>query len=61
MTARCIKEDPLNWLEVGREYECTRKAYKMHIAGVGMVVSIDIFNEHFEIVEVKIAEEGGKR
>lgn len=51
MTARCIKEDPLNWLEVGKEYECTRKAYKMHIAGVGMVVSIDIFNEHFEIIK----------
>jgi len=49
MIATCIKADPLQWLEVGKEYECAERYNKVHILGVGMVVSKEIFNEHFEI------------
>ncbi len=56
MKCMCIKTDPLQTLEVGKEYDYYKRYNKVHIAGVGMVVSIDIFNEHFEIIE-----EGGEQ
>ena len=49
MIATCIKADPLQWLEVGKDYECQERYNKVHIVGIGMVVSKEIFNEHFEI------------
>lgn len=49
MKATCIKADPLQWLEVGKEYECVERYNKVHILGIGMVVSKETFNEHFEI------------
>lgn len=48
MKAKCIKSDPLQWLEIGKEYECIERYNKVHILGIGMVVSKEIFNEHFE-------------
>lgn len=48
MIATCIKADPLKWLEVGKEYECVERYNKVHIVGIGMVVSNETFNEHFE-------------
>lgn len=47
MIATCIKADPLQLLEVGKEYEYVERYNKVHIFGVGMVVSKEIFNEHF--------------
>lgn len=48
MIATCIKADPLQWLEVGKKYEYVERYNKVHIVGVGMVVSKETFNEHFE-------------
>lgn len=48
MIATCIKADPLQWLEVGQKYEYVERYNKVHIVGVGMVVSKETFNEHFE-------------
>lgn len=49
MKAKCIKADPLQWLEVGKDYECQERYNKVHIVGIGMVVSKETFNEHFEM------------
>ena len=48
MKATCIKADPLQWLEVGKEYECVERYNKVHILDIGMVVSKETFNEFFE-------------
>ena len=48
MIATCIKADPFQLLEVGKDYECQERYNKVHIVGIGMVVSKETFNEHFE-------------
>lgn len=56
MRAKCVKPDPLERLEMGKEYECVRQYNKVRIAGVGIVVNIDMFLELFKVVE-----EGGEQ
>ena len=51
MKATCIKTDPLQTLEVGKKYNCYKKNGKVHILGAGMamVLSEEVFEEHFAI------------
>ena len=56
MIATCIKTDPLQTLEVGKEYDYYKRNNKVHILGVGLVVSEDIFNEHF-VTKLKTRED----
>lgn len=52
MKCLCIKTDPLQTLEVGKEYDYYKRYNKVHILGVGLVVSEDIFNKHFETMMI---------
>lgn len=52
MKAICIKADPLNVLVVGQEYVCLRRFKKVHIPDAGMVVSEEVFEEHFAVTMV---------
>ena len=44
----CIKSDPLQWFEAGKEYECIERCGNVHILDIGRVVSKKIFDECFE-------------
>lgn len=48
MKATCIKTDPLQTLEVGKEYEIEQHENKFIVKWAGMVISKEVFNEHFE-------------
>ena len=52
MTAKCIKADPLQWLEVGKVYECVDVGVNVVVCGTGFVTSKENFNEMFEMNDV---------
>lgn len=49
MKAICIKTDPLQTLEVGKEYEIEQYNDKFIVVWAGAVLSKEVFNEHFEV------------
>ena len=49
MIATCIKTDPLQTLEVGKGYEIEQYNDKFIVKWAGMVISKEVFNEHFEV------------
>ena len=50
MKCRCIKSDPMEWIEVGKNYDI-RKVYNVYmVEGKGFAVSPDSFKEMFEQV-----------
>lgn len=51
MKAKCIKADPLEWLQVGKVYDCTECGQNVVVRWTGFVLSRENFEELFEIVE----------
>lgn len=49
MIATCIITDPLQTLEVGKDYEIEQYNDKFIVKYAGMIVSKEVFNEHFEV------------
>ena len=50
MRCRCIKSDPMEWIEVGKTYDI-RKVYNVYmVEGMGFAVSPESFKEMFEPV-----------
>lgn len=49
MKATCIKTDPLQTLEVGKDYEIEQYNDKFIVKWAGMVISKEVFNYHFEV------------
>jgi hypothetical protein len=53
MKAKCIKADPLGWLEIGTEYECTERDGVIIITGTGFAMSRECFDVMFDDVRLK--------
>lgn len=49
--AKCVKTDPLQNLVVGKVYLCEAWQGKTHIINEGLVMSSEIFREHFQTLE----------
>lgn len=49
MIATCITTNPLQTLEVGKEYEIEPYKDKFIVKWAGMVISKELFNEHFKV------------
>lgn len=50
--ARCVKTDLLEILVVGKVYECEELPMgRTHIVGEGIVLSSEMFREHFKTIE----------
>ena len=47
MIATCIKADPLQWLEVGRDYEIVQINGKFFVPEINLAMSEEIFRQHF--------------
>lgn len=50
MKYKCIKSDPLGWIETGKVYELRRMGNNYYVEGEGFAVSEDIMKEMFEPV-----------
>lgn len=51
MKAKCIKADPLGWLNVGETYELYKKGNVYIVEGKGFAVNEENFNEMFEVIK----------
>lgn len=51
MKAKCIKADPLGWLQVGKMYDCTECGQNVVVRWTGVVLSRENFDELFEVIE----------
>ena len=51
MKAKCIKADPLGWLNVGETYELYKKGNIYIVERSGFAVNEKNFNEMFEIIK----------
>lgn len=51
MLCKCIKSDPLGWLEVGKTYSLYKKCNIYFVEGEGFAVSPESFDEMFEEIE----------
>ena len=50
MKYKCIKSDPLGWIEAGKVYELRRMGNNYYVEGEGFAVSEDNMKEMFERV-----------
>ena len=50
MKYKCIKSDPLGWIETGKVYELRRMGNNYYVEGEGFAVSEDNMKEMFEPV-----------
>ena len=50
MKYKCIKSDPLGWIEAGKVYELRRMGNNYYVEGEGFAVSEDSMKEMFESV-----------
>ena len=50
MKYKCIKSDPLGWIEKGKVYELRRMGNNYYVEGKGFAVSEDNMKEMFEPV-----------
>ena len=50
MKYKCIKSDPLGWIEAGKVYELRRMGNNYYVEGEGFAVSEDNMKEMFEPV-----------
>ena len=50
MEYKCIKSDPLGWIETGKVYELRRRGNNYYVEGEGFAVSEDNMKEMFEPV-----------
>ena len=50
MKYKCIKSDPLGWIETGKVYELRRMGNNYYVEGEGFAVSEDNMKEMFEKV-----------
>ena len=50
MKYKCIKSDPLGWIETGKVYELRRMGNIYYVEGEGFAVSEDNMKEMFEPV-----------
>ena len=50
MEYKCIKSDPLGWIEAGKVYELRRMGNNYYVEGEGFAVSEDSMKEMFERV-----------
>ena len=50
MKYKCIKSDPLGWIERGNVYELRRMGNNYYVEGEGFAVSEDSMKEMFEPV-----------
>ena len=48
MKYKCIKSDPLGWIETGKVYELRRMGNNYYVEGEGFAVSEDNMKEMFE-------------
>lgn len=49
MKCLCIKTDPLQTLEVGKDYEIEQYNDNFIVKYAGMIVSKEVFDEHFKV------------